>query len=238
LLGCKRPAHYPFKQAEVELALVLGSVLAGWLDRMRLLSDLRDAEEDSLRALAATLASRDRYTGVHVDAVCIYADRLGQRLGLDDAARKALRMGSLLHDIGKIGVSDAILQKAGPLTEVEMMLMRQHTVIGAQIVRNVRRLEPALPVVLYHHERWDGRGYPSGLAGEEIPLGARIVSVVDSFHAMTSMRPYRKAHSEAEGVDELRRGIGAAYEPEIVLGFINLLVEAGGEIHAEAAESK
>ena len=227
LLGWRRPVDRPFDEAEVQLAGALATTFAGCIGRDRLRDALRVAEEDSLRALAAALSSRDRYTGSHVDAVCLYAERVGGRLGLGAAELHTLRLGSVLHDIGKIGVADAVLQKVGPLTEVETMQMRQHTIIGAEIVRHIGHLQDALPVVLHHHERWDGRGYPSGLAGERIPLCARIVAVVDSFHAMTSTRPYRKAISDAEALDELRRCAGSQFDPAIVAAFSALISEMG-----------
>lgn len=223
LLGARCPTGPGFDAGEVELLTAAGSILAGSLDRIQLLSDLRESEEGALRALNASLASRDRYTGQHVDAVSLYAERLAQQLGLAGVALQALRMGSILHDIGKIGVSDAILQKNGPLTGYEMAQMRQHTVIGAQIVRHVQRLERAVPIILYHHERWDGAGYPSGLAGEQIPLAARIVAVVDSFDAITSTRPYRKARTEAEAFQALREGRGTHYDPRVADAFLDLM---------------
>ena len=223
LLGARCPTGLGFDAGEVQLLTAAGSILAGSLDRIQLLSDLRESEEGALRALNASLASRDRYTGQHVDAVSLYAERLAQQLGLAGEPLQALRMGSILHDIGKIGVSDAILQKSGPLTEYEMAQMRQHTVIGAQIVRHVQRLERAVPIILYHHERWDGAGYPSGLAGEQIPLAARIVAVVDSFDAITSTRPYRKARTEAEAFQALRDGRGTHYDPRVADSFLDLM---------------
>jgi putative nucleotidyltransferase with HDIG domain len=222
VLCCRRGAEAPFAPDDVELLLVIGTVLSGWLDRVGLLDDLRDAEEDSMLGLATALASRDRYTGSHVGAVQLYADRLAQRLGLDEEARRAVRMGSILHDIGKIGVHDLILQKVGPLTDPEMRQMKMHTTMGAQIVERMRHLHRALPIVLHHHERWDGQGYPSGLKGEERPLGARIVAVVDSFHSMTSSRPYRKALSDAEALAELRRGSGVQFDPRIIDAFMTM----------------
>ena len=225
VLECWRAEVAPFTPVEGQLLAITGTILAGHLDRIRIVDDLREAEEDTLRALAISLAARDRYTGTHVEEVRIYAERLGQRLGMDRDDLRALNMGSILHDIGKIGVSDAILLKSGPLTEAEMAHMRQHTVIGAEMVRSVRRLTSAMPIILYHHERWDGKGYPSGLAGEAIPFAARIVAVADSFHAMTSARVYRPARPRQDAIAELRRGAGTAYDPRIVDSFITLIAE-------------
>ena len=223
LLGARCSDGSHIDGGERLLLAAAGSILAGSLDRIQLLSDLRESQEGALRALIASLASRDRYTGQHVDAVSLYAERLAQQLGLVGEALQALRMGSILHDVGKIGISDQILQKNGPLTEYEMVQMRQHTVIGAQIVRHVQRLEGAVPIILYHHERWDGAGYPSGLAREQIPLAARIVAVVDSFDAITSTRPYRKARTEAEAFQILREGRGTHYDPHVADAFLALM---------------
>jgi|GEM_PF-2044435 len=223
LLGARCASDLGLDRGEIQLLTAAGSILAGSLDRIQLLSDLRESQEGALRALTATLACRDRYTGQHVDAVSLYAERLAQQLGLASEALQSLRMGSILHDIGKIGISDAILQKSGPLSEYEMAQMRQHTVIGAQIVRHVQQLEGAIPIILYHHERWDGAGYPSGLASEQIPMAARVVAVVDSFDAITSTRPYRKARTEAEAFQILREGRGTHYDPRVADAFLDLM---------------
>ena len=123
---------------------------------------------------------------------------------------------ALVHDIGKIGIPDAILLKRGPLEDEEFDRIKQHTIMGADILRQQKGLEPLCPGVLHHHERWDGKGYPEGLAGEDIPLGARVIAVCDSIDAMLSNRVYRKALTEAQAYEEIKKNRGIAYDPDIV----------------------
>jgi HD-GYP domain-containing protein (c-di-GMP phosphodiesterase class II) len=141
---------------------------------------------------------------------------LGEELRLSPLELKALERGSLLHDIGKIGISDVILHKPGPLNENEWKIMRQHPDIGARIVEDIPFLQDTLDVVRHHQERWDGSGYPLGLSGKDIPLLARIFAVVDAFDALTSKRPYRTQISAAEALAYLRENAGILFDPEIV----------------------
>jgi HD-GYP domain-containing protein (c-di-GMP phosphodiesterase class II) len=133
-----------------------------------------------------------------------------------------LKLGALLHDIGKIGVPSEILGKPGPLTADEFEVMKQHTIIGEQILAPIEFLEEVRPMVLHEHENWDGTGYPHGLQGEDIPLGARIIFVCDAFHAMTSNRPYRKALPIEEAVERLKRGSGKQFDPTVINAFFNV----------------
>jgi HD-GYP domain-containing protein (c-di-GMP phosphodiesterase class II) len=151
---------------------------------------------------------------------------------MDDAAVRDLRYGAAFHDIGKIAMPEAILNKPGPLTEDEYRTMQRHPVAGEQIIAPVEFLAGVRPIVRHEHERWDGGGYPDGLAGEAIPLGARIVFVCDAFHAMTSDRSYRRAMPRAEAVGELRRGAGSQFDPRVVAVFLEVL---GAEADYDAA---
>lgn len=174
----------------------------------------------TVHALSAALDSRDSETEGHALRVVAYTARLSRQLGLDQKAGDSLLRGALLHDVGKIGVPDAILNKKGPLDDAEWDEMRRHPQIGHRMLREIPFLADALPVVLHHHERYDGTGYPAGLKGEEIPLGARIFSIIDTFDAITSDRPYRRARSVKEAQQEIRRGAGVQFDPRLVEAFL------------------
>jgi putative two-component system response regulator len=177
-------------------------------------------------ALARTVEAKDAYTEGHLRRLERYAEAIGRRMCLEGATLIALRYGALLHDVGKVGVDEMIIRKGGPLTPAEYGVMQQHTLIGERIVQPLRLAAAVGPIVRHHHERWDGRGYPDGLAGHDIPLGARIVAVADSYDAMTTQRPYNRALSADEAVGRLRAGAGSYWDPHVVGMFIELLHSA------------
>ena len=170
----------------------------------------------TIRALALALDARDPYTAGHSERVSALSLAIGRCLSLEEAQLEVLRLGALLHDIGKIGISDHVLMKPGPLTPEEYEIIKQHPGVGARILRSVPFLEPHIPIVELHHERPDGKGYPHGLRAGEIPLVASIVHVADAFDAMTSARAYRPARANAEGLRELWRCAGAQFDAEVV----------------------
>ena len=170
----------------------------------------------AIRALAAALDARDPYTAGHSERVSALSIAIGRALGLSADDVEVLRLGALLHDIGKIGVPDAVLMKPGPLTASEFDAIKQHPVLGARILRSVPFLAPHLPIVELHHERPDGRGYPYGMRGDEIPLAARIVHVADAYDAITSARAYRAARPSGDALKELWRCAGTEFHAEIV----------------------
>ncbi len=174
---------------------------------------------DALRSLAAAIETRDDYTGGHVERVARYAAATGRELGLAGDELHALWVGALLHDVGKIGVSDSVLRKPSTLTEEEYAEMKRHPEIGARIMEGSSFLRPGHLAVLHHQERWDGTGYPFGLAGDRISLHGRIVSVVDTYDAMVSTRPYRSAGSCEDALAELRRHAGTQFDPAVVAAF-------------------
>ena len=178
----------------------------------------------TLASLTSALDARDRETEGHSMRVSAVSKKLGEKLGFSSEQLKVLERGSLLHDIGKIGISDTILHKPGKLTEEEWKLMREHPAIGAKIVEGIPFLEETIPLILHHQERWDGSGYPSGLAGEDIPMLARLFAVIDTFDALTSTRPYRKKISIEEALDYLHQKSGVLYDPKIVSAFCDLVV--------------
>ena len=175
----------------------------------------------SLRALSEAIAARDPYTRWHSDRVAVLAHAVADRLGCDQRRLRVLRVGGALHDIGKLAVAEAILAKPGPLTDAELAEVRAHPEVGARIVARVPALRPALPGVLYHHERWDGLGYPSRRRGHEIPLEARILAVADAYEAMIADRPYRAGMSDADARAELLRCAGTQFDPEVVEAFLS-----------------
>jgi putative nucleotidyltransferase with HDIG domain len=185
-------------------------------------AELEITYDRTLTALMSALDARDRETEGHSTRVSKLAWMLGEELGLTIQPLKALERGALLHDIGKIGISDDILHKSGALTEDEWRIMRIHPDIGARIVEGIPFLQDTLPVIRYHHERWDGSGYPSGLKGEEIPLYARIFAVADVFDALTSSRTYRNKSSPEEALEYMREQAGCLFDPVIVEALSNL----------------
>ena len=187
------------------------------------LADLQKSYATTVRALAAALELRDNVTGGHAERVTRLALRLANQVAPELAADPELEYGFLLHDLGKIGVPDAVLLKDEPLDEREWKLMRLHPLHGERILAQVPYLGGrAREVVVAHHERWDGEGYPYGLAGHDIPLSARIFALADSFDAMTNDRPYRKALSFETAIDEIRRVTGLQFDPAVARAFLDL----------------
>ncbi len=178
---------------------------------------------DVVAALASALQERDQYTGDHSESVVDVAGRVAESLAMDEDSISRLRTAALLHDIGKVGVPDDILHKPGPLDEREWEIMRQHPVIGERILRAIPGLGSVAKIVRHEHERWDGKGYPDELSGEEIPIGARIILACDAYHAMTSDRPYRAAMSHTDAVAELTRNAGTQFDPNVAEALVGYL---------------
>jgi len=201
---------------------------------------LEASYESTLQSLVTALDFRDNETQGHSTRVVEYAMMVSRSLGIDEPELTPIRRGALLHDIGKIGVPDAILRKPGKLTEDEWVEMRRHPQIGFEMLRRIPFLESCLPIVRSHQERWDGSGYPDGLRGEAIPLGARIFAVVDTFDAMTSDRPYRAALSIEEARAEVRKFAGSQFDPRVAEAFLAIPADAWSDIrdrvhHADSA---
>jgi response regulator RpfG family c-di-GMP phosphodiesterase len=175
---------------------------------------------DGLAALAAAIEARDRYTGGHVSRVTRYALSTGAEMGLDQQQMWNLWLGSLFHDVGKLAIPDAILNKPGPLTEEEYDEIKRHPELGVRIVERISFLVPASRAILHHQERWDGRGYPGELNGDEICVEGRILAVADAFDAMLTDRPYRSGRSEDLAVEELKRCSGTQFDPAVIQAFL------------------
>lgn len=202
------------------------------------LNSLEGAYRSTLKALTAALETRDLETHGHSERVVSYSMRLGREYGLDNQKLKSLEFGSLLHDIGKIGVPDLILRKPAKLTPDEWVLMRQHPRHGQQILRGISFLEGAARVVAQHHEKWDGSGYPAGLAGEDIDICARIFSVADAFDAITSNRVYRKGKPYQAAAEELDEWAGKQFDPKVVEAFHRVPPEDWEELHNQSLMKK
>ena len=188
--------------------------------RVSALHETLDSAEQVIFALAAAVEAKDALTERHTRRVTESARHLGERLGLPQAALEALYRGGIIHDIGKIGVSEAILLKSGPLNIVELESMRAHPSIGATIIAPLRSGSSLLPIIRHHHERFDGQGYPDGLHGSQIPLLARIISICDAFDAMINDRPYRAGLRVDEAIEILRAGAGTQWDPQLVDLFV------------------
>lgn len=187
------------------------------------LEELDDTYHATLESLSAALDARDHETEGHSKRVTSLTVAIARAMGVPESELLHIEWGSLLHDVGKIGVSDTILLKPGPLTPAEWEEMRRHPEIGYRMLRGVKFLEGALSIVLYHHERYDGKGYPRGLKDSEIPLGARIFAVADAYDAMTSPRPYRPARTKEEALAEIQQGAGTQFDPEVVEHFLKVI---------------
>jgi HD-GYP domain-containing protein (c-di-GMP phosphodiesterase class II) len=203
-----------------DVLIALGDHAGAVLENTRLQTDLRDAYISTVDMLAEAIRAKDPHLGGHSREVSEYVHRVAQGLGLDPQRREQLIFASLLHDIGKIGISERILLKPASLTDEEFTVIKLHPRIGSRLVEQVSALAPLAPAILLHHERWDGTGYPSGLKGEEIPLEARVIGVADAFSAMTSDRPYRGRMSLDEACTELERCAGTQFDPEVVRRFV------------------
>jgi cyclic di-GMP phosphodiesterase len=202
------------------------------------LNSLENAYRSTLRALTAALETRDAETHGHSERVVTFSLRLGREYGLNSKEMKALEFGSLLHDIGKIGVPDAILRKPAKLTDEEWVRMREHPLHGQQILRGIKFLEGAARVVAQHHEKWDGSGYPLGLKADEIDICARIFSVADAFDAITSDRVYRKGRSYDAAAEELNEWVGRQFDPRVVEAFHRVPQEDWDELRRQSLMRK
>ena len=194
------------------------------LTRLKRYTDELESAESVIMSLALTIEARDPYTRGHCERLAQYASSLGGHLGLAEDQCLALRRGGYLHDVGKVGIPDAVLMKPGPLDASEFAVMQQHTVIGDKLCGTLRSLEEVRQIVRHHHERLDGTGYPDKLVGEAIPLLARIMSVVDTYDALRTERPYKAAFSEEQACRELREEAKRGWKSEVLVeAFVSLL---------------
>lgn len=233
-------AEVPALHAQlVVFAREIGSLYQAERTRSRQLEEalegIRETYVATMTSLAQVVEAKDSTTRGHLDRTHRYGLALAERVAPELAARPEVGYGFFLHDIGKVGVPEAVLCKPGPLDDAEWAVMREHPAIGAQIVSPIRFLAGAVEIVRSHHERWDGAGYPRGLRGEEIPLAARVFSVADSFDAMTSDRPYRAALPLQRTLAEIRDGAGTQFDPNVARAFLELVDEGGLDLEASAS---
>jgi diguanylate cyclase (GGDEF)-like protein/PAS domain S-box-containing protein len=178
---------------------------------------------EAVFAFAKTIELKDHFTGEHVERTVQYATELARALDLPEEEIERIKQAAILHDLGKIGISEKILVKKLKLTRQELEEVKKHPQIGVDIIRPIKFLHNIIPLILYHHERWDGKGYPNGLKGEEIPIGARIIALADVYQALTSNRPYRKAYSEREAIKIIKKGSGTQFDPRMATKFVQIL---------------
>jgi HD-GYP domain-containing protein (c-di-GMP phosphodiesterase class II) len=205
-----------FSETDVVLVETIAASFGSALHRARLVEDLEGAFTTTLAALTSTVEAKDDYTACHGEDVAELAERVALRMSLPAGRAREVRYAAMLHDIGKVGVPSEILLKPGPLTDEEWVTMRSHAVIGGELVARIDAFAHLAPAVRASHERWDGDGYPDGLAGEDIPLAARIIAACDTYDAIVTDRPYRPARSPREAADELRRVAGAQLDGGVV----------------------
>jgi len=231
-LGALVAASWYAMPAWIPLLAVPTAVIARTL---RIIRRLERETVQAIETLADSIDDRDATTFQHSHRTAEYAVALANAMDLDDELVDLIASAARVHDLGKMGVTDRILQKPASLGPDEETVMRQHPEIGARILGNYELYRRGVELVRAHHERWDGQGYPDGLAGERIPLGARVIAVADAFDAMTSDRPYRAALSPGTALEELRRGAGSQWDPVVVAHFVRLLTDPSAEIPATMA---
>lgn len=207
---------------DMRLLQILADHAAATLENFELYDNLQNFYLEMVQSLAHALDAKSVLTKQHIEKIRQTTRALARELGLPAALAQHVEYAALMHDIGKIGVDDAILRKPGKLTDEEYAKVKQHPAIGSRILAPVGFLAPVAPMILYHKEWFNGQGYPEGLAGEEIPLGARIVGLIDAWNAMTSDRPYRKAMSEEAALAEIRRSSGTQFDPRVVEAFVRV----------------
>lgn len=222
LLALDKNDQSDFTSVDLKLLGNVANQCSIFLENASLYQDMQDLFMGVLHALTRSIDAKDAYTRGHSQRVAELSRELARRVGISDEQCERVYLSGLLHDIGKIGVPEAVLTKPGRLTDAEFDAIKKHPAIGAQILGNIKQLQDIIPGVLYHHERWDGRGYPYNLAGENIPLLGRIICVADSFDAMSSTRTYRPALPLETVLGEIRRCAGSQFDPELAKVFVTL----------------
>jgi putative nucleotidyltransferase with HDIG domain len=212
-----------FTREDVELFETLARQAAVAIENASLYTDLQDLFLSSIRTVVSLIDAKDDYTAGHSSRVTKYALMIADQLGYPPEDRKRLELAALLHDVGKIGMPDAILKKPSGLTPEEFSIVKAHPAKGAEALEPIKQMKDIIPGVRYHHEKLDGRGYPAGLAGDQVPMDAQIICVGDSYDAMNSDRPYRKGLGMEESVRRLRQDSGTQFNPALVEAFVKAL---------------
>jgi putative nucleotidyltransferase with HDIG domain len=223
LLVSPKQSMQSYTQDDELILSTLANQTAVVIDNARLYDDLEETFIETVGALANAIDMRDSYISSHSEWIARWAAEIARRLGCNAQEAQTIYWGGLLHDIGKIGIGDSILNKPGKLDAAEWEIIRKHTILGAQIISPIKKLANVAPIIEYSHERYNGSGYPHGLVGEAIPMGARIIGVVDSYSAMRDERSYKKPISHEEAIAELQRNSGILFDPQVVSIFLTIL---------------
>jgi HD-GYP domain-containing protein (c-di-GMP phosphodiesterase class II) len=210
-----------FNHKDVEMLATLANSAAMAIQKSRLYADLNELFFSTVRAMADAIEAKDTYTRGHSERIRSFSLVIADEMGFSDAEKRNIEISALLHDIGKIGISEAVLCKQGKLTDAEFAEIKKHPTIGADMLSSIKQLRDTIPGIRHHQERYDGKGYPDGLAGSAIPMFARIIAVADTFDAMTSDRPYRAAMPDHDALAELERFSGIQFDPDCVAAFAN-----------------
>jgi len=213
----------PYSQDDRLALSTLANQTAVAIENAQLYDELEDTFVQTITTLANAIDLRDTYTSGHSQHIAALGSETARRLKCSPDEVNDIYWGGLLHDIGKIGIPDSILKKPGKLNNSEWEIIRQHTIYGAKLIAPINKLANIAPLIEYSHERFDGLGYPHGVKGEEIPIGARIIAVVDSFSAMIDERPYKQAYSTSEAIAELKKCSGTMYDPRVVDHFVRIV---------------
>lgn len=208
---------------DLSLLTILAKQAALAIENVKLYESMKKDQISIIRALSSTVDAKDHHTSGHSVKVSEYSMKIAEALGLPEREVENIKYAALLHDIGKIGIPDDIIKKPTRLTPEEFENVRKHPVIGARIIKEIESLSPMVPIILHHHERYDGKGYPDGLIGEAIPIGARIVHVTDAYDTMVSARAYRDMLPAELAVSEMRKNAGTQFDPKVVEAFITIL---------------
>ena len=239
-VDCDQATHQ-FEDHDLQLLLAIAGQAGIAIENSKLFEDLHSLFLDTIKTLVAMIDAKDQYTRGHSERVCAISLLIADELNINKIEKETLRLAAILHDIGKIWIPEEILNKASTLTAEELENIRKHPETGAKIIGNIKNLEEVVYGVRHHHERFDGKGYPDGLSGKQIPLMARILCVADSFDAMISNRPYRDAHGREKAISELKNGSGTQFDPEIVEAFLKAAKKASfifSEFDIGESESK
>jgi HD-GYP domain-containing protein (c-di-GMP phosphodiesterase class II) len=218
-----------FNRDDYNLLDTLANQMVVTINNARVYERMQRDYFNTIRALSQALEAKDEYTRGHTDRVTQYSLKIGEALEISPEEMKQLEYAAVLHDIGKMGIEEQILGKPGKLTEEEYDIVKEHPGTGEKIVASLEFLGIAKSAIRHHHERYDGKGYPDGLKGEDIPLGARIIAVADTFDAMTSNRPYRPAFPVKEATEELKKVKGTQLDPEVAEAFLTILGSEEGK---------
>jgi len=233
LYGAEKSSGNHISSVDSKLCSALAGSISIFLENLALYGDMQGMFLGTLHALTSAIDAKDSYTRGHSERVALMSRMLAEQAGVDEATCERIYIAGLVHDVGKIGVPEAVLCKPGRLTDEEFELIKMHPEIGARILQDIRQMQDLIPGVLYHHEKWDGRGYPHHLAGEQIPLFGRVICLADSFDAMSSNRTYRKSLSHDDVLEEIARCGGTQFDPELAKVFVSLNFQPFQELLAK-----